>query len=125
MLIISDRWMEKVCMRLLKYMQDTFLKFDTTLNDEPVLGNINESVSLHTIGVSNIDRLCAMWIKCLPLLRGNPIPCMRTEYTEVGHFQFEGTPSLIGGLILDRYMRRSILVVGCTIKCFNPSSMWK
>jgi hypothetical protein len=37
MLIISDRWKsEDVCMRLLRYMRDTFLELETMLNDEPV-----------------------------------------------------------------------------------------
>jgi hypothetical protein len=36
-IIISDRWKsEGVCMRLLRYMQDTFLELDTTLNNESV-----------------------------------------------------------------------------------------
>jgi hypothetical protein len=105
MLIISDRWKNKIlCMRLLRYMRDTFLKLDTMLNDDPVRGNINEYVSLHTVRVSNKDTLCALSIKFLPILRGNPGPCTRTEYAEVAHFQFEATPSLVGGLILDRSM---------------------
>ena len=85
-----------------------------------VEGNINKYVSLHTIGVSKKYTLCAMWIKCLPLLRGNPGPCKRMEYMEVGHFWIEATLSLVGGLILEKSMRRSVLDVGCTIKCFNP-----
>jgi hypothetical protein len=52
-LIISGTWKnEGVCMQLLRYMRDTFLELDTSLNDESVLGNINKSISLHTIGVS-------------------------------------------------------------------------
>jgi hypothetical protein len=66
-------------MWMLMYMRDTFLELDTTLNDDPVQGNINESVSLYIIGVSNKDTLCVMWIKCLPLLRGNPDPCTSTK----------------------------------------------
>jgi hypothetical protein len=54
MLIISDRLKNKgVCMRLLRYMQDTFLELETTLNDEFVRGKINESVSIHIVWVSN------------------------------------------------------------------------
>jgi hypothetical protein len=50
MLIISDRWKnEGVCMWLLRYMRDTFLELDTSLNDELVRGKINKSVSLHTV----------------------------------------------------------------------------
>jgi hypothetical protein len=121
MFIISDRGKKKsVCMRLLRYMQDTFLKLDTTLNDEPVQGNINESVSLHIVEVSNEDTLYAMWIKCLPLLTGNLVPCTKTEYTKVGHFRFEATLSLVGGLILDKFMGRLVLDVGCTINFFSP-----
>jgi hypothetical protein len=72
MLIISDRWKNKgVYMWLLRYMRDTFLELDNTLNDESARGKINESVSLHTVRVSNKDTLYALWIKCLPLLRGN------------------------------------------------------
>jgi hypothetical protein len=42
MLIISDRWKsEGVCMCMLRYMRDTFLKLDTMLNDELVRGKIN------------------------------------------------------------------------------------
>jgi hypothetical protein len=53
-----DRWKnEGVCMRLLRYMRDTFLELDTSLNDELVQGKINKSVSLHTIRVSNKDTL--------------------------------------------------------------------
>jgi hypothetical protein len=75
-LIISDGLKNKgVCIRLLRYMRDTFLELDTSLNDELVRGNINKYVSLHTFGVSNKDTLCALWIKCLPLFRGNPGPC--------------------------------------------------
>jgi hypothetical protein len=59
MLIISNKWKNKgVCMRMLRYMRDTFLELETTLNDELVRGNINEYVSLHTIGVSNKNTLC-------------------------------------------------------------------
>jgi hypothetical protein len=76
MLIISDRWKKKrVCMRLLRYMRDTFLELETSLNDELVRGNINEFVSIQTIEVSRKDTLCALWIKGLPLLRGNHGPC--------------------------------------------------
>jgi hypothetical protein len=42
------------------------------------------------------------------------------KYMEVGHFRFEATPSLVGGLILDISMGRYFLDVGCTIKCFIP-----
>jgi hypothetical protein len=74
--IILDRWEnEGVCMRLLRCMRDTFLELETTLNDEPVQGKINKSISLHTVGVSNKNALSALWIKCLPLFRGNPDPC--------------------------------------------------
>ena len=97
-----------------------FPQLDTTLNDELVCGWINESLYLNTVEISNKDTLYSMWIKCLPLLRGNPGPCMRTEYADVGHFRFEATPSLVEGLILNISMGRSILDVGCTIKCFNP-----
>jgi hypothetical protein len=76
MLIILDRWKnEGVYMRLLMYMQDTFLKLENSLNDEPVRGQINKSVSLHTIRISNKDTLSAMGIKCLPLFRENLGPC--------------------------------------------------
>jgi hypothetical protein len=51
MLIISDRWNnESVCMWLLRYMRDTFLELDTSLNDELVRGNINKSVSFTSSG---------------------------------------------------------------------------
>jgi hypothetical protein len=105
---------------MLSYMRDTFLELDTMLNDEPVCGGINEFVSFHIIGVSNKDTLCTLCIKCIPLLRGNPVPCMRTEYTEVGHFWFEATPSLEGGLILDGSMGIFFSDVGCSIKCLIP-----
>jgi hypothetical protein len=60
MLIIYDRWKNKgVCMQLLRYMRDTFLELDTTLNDEPVQVKINEYVSLHTVRVSNKNTLGA------------------------------------------------------------------
>jgi hypothetical protein len=76
MIIISNRWNnEGVCMRMLRYMRDTFLDKDTSLNDDPVQEKINKYVSLHTIEVSNKDTLCALWIKCLPLFRGNLGPC--------------------------------------------------
>jgi hypothetical protein len=86
MLIISDMWKNKgVCMRLLRYMRDTFLELDTSLNDELVKGKINKSVSLHIVGVSNKYTLCSLWIKCLPLLRGFPAharePKMRKWFT--------------------------------------------
>jgi hypothetical protein len=55
MIIISDRWKsEGVCMRLLRYMRDTFLELDTTLDDELVRGKINKLISLHTVGVSKL-----------------------------------------------------------------------
>jgi hypothetical protein len=121
MIIISDRWKsEGVCMRLLRYMRDTFLELDTMLNDEPVRGNINKTISLHTVRVSNKNALSALWIKCLPLLRGNAGPCMRTKNLKVGHFRFEVAPSLVGGLILDRSIGRSVLDVCCIVKCFGP-----
>jgi hypothetical protein len=121
MLIISNRWKsEGVCMQLLRYMSNTFLELDTTLNDEPVQGKINKTISLHTVRVSNKIVLSALWIKCLPLLRGNPDPCMRTKNAKVGHFQFEATQSLVRGIILDRYMGRFFLDVCCTFKCFIP-----
>jgi hypothetical protein len=121
MLIISDRWKSKgVCMQLLRYMQDTFLELDTTLNDESVRGNINKSISLHTVRVSKKNALSSLWIKCLPLFRGNMRPCTRTKNVKVGHFRFEATPSLVGGLILDRSMGRSVLDVCFTFKCFVP-----
>jgi hypothetical protein len=54
MLIISDRWKsEGVCMQLLRYMRDTFLKLDSTLNDELVQGRINKPISLHIVRVFN------------------------------------------------------------------------
>jgi len=116
MLIIPKKWKNKnVCMRLMRYMRETFLKLDATLNDKSVQGNINESVFLHTIEVSNKDTLFGLLIKYLPLLRGNSGPCMRIEYAEVGHFRFESTRSLVGDLILDKYMRRYILDVCCTV----------
>jgi hypothetical protein len=77
MLIISDRWKsEGVCMQLLRYMRDTFLELDTMLNDELVQGNINKPISLNTVRVSNKNSLSALWIKCLPLFKGNLGPCM-------------------------------------------------
>jgi hypothetical protein len=121
MLIISNRWKsEGVCMCLLRYMSDTFLELEITLNDEPVRGNINKSISLHTVRVSNRNALSALWIKCLPLFRGNPSPCTRTKNAKVGHFRFEASPSLVGGLILDISMRRSVLDVCFTVKFFGP-----
>jgi hypothetical protein len=58
MLIISDRWKsEGVCMRLLRYMRDTFLELYTTLNDESARGNINKSISLHIVEVANKNAL--------------------------------------------------------------------
>jgi hypothetical protein len=117
--IISNRWRNKSAyMRLLRCMRDTFLELDTMLNDDLARGEINEFVSLHIVGVSKKYTLRSMWIKCLPLLRGNHGPCTRIEYTKVVHFRFEATPSLIGGLILDISMGRYILDVGYTIKCF-------
>jgi hypothetical protein len=59
-----------------------------------------------------------MWIKFLPLLRGNPGPCTRTKYKEVGHFLFEVTPSLEGGLILEKSMGIFFLDAGCTTNFF-------
>jgi hypothetical protein len=121
MFIITDRWKsEGVCMRLLRYMRDTFLELDTMLNDDLVRGKINKLISLHTIKVSNKNALSAPWIKSLPLFRGNLGQCTLTENEKVGHFQFEAAPSLIGGLILDRSVRRYVLDVCCTIKCFVP-----
>jgi hypothetical protein len=77
MLIISDRWKsEGVCMRMLRYMQETFLELDTMLNDEPIRGKINKPISLHIIEVSKKHALSALWIKCRPLFRGNLVPCM-------------------------------------------------
>jgi hypothetical protein len=120
-LIILDRWKsDGVCMGLLSYMQDTFLELDTTLNDESVQGNINKLISLHTVGVSHKNALNALWIKCLPLFRGNPGPWTRTKNAKVGHFRFEATPSLIEGLILDRSMGRYFLDVCCIVKGFGP-----
>jgi len=76
MLIISYRWEKKrVCMRLLRYMRDTFLELQTLPNDELVQGNINESISIQIIKVSIKYTLCAMWIKFLRLLRRNGGPC--------------------------------------------------
>jgi hypothetical protein len=106
-------------------MQDNFLELDTTLNDEPVCGEINEYVYLHTFGVSNKNTLCTFWIKCLPILKGNHGPCTRTEYMKVGHFRFEAAPSLEGGFILEKYTGRFVLYVGCIIKFFSPLSLWK
>ena len=64
MLIILDRWKnEGVCMWLLRYMRDTFLELDTSLNDDLVQGNINKPISLHIVGVSNTNVLSALWIK--------------------------------------------------------------
>jgi hypothetical protein len=126
MIIISDRWKsEDVCMRLLRYMRDTFLKLDTTLNDESVRGKINKLIFLHTVRVSNKNALSGLWIKCLPLFRGNASPCTRTKNAKVGHFRFEAAPSLVGGLILDKSMGRYVLDVCCTVKCFNPYSLWQ
>jgi len=101
-------------------MRETFLKFDTSLNDELVRRGNQESISLHTIRVSNKDALNALWIKSFPLFRGDPGPCSGAENTEVGDLQFSVAPSLKRGLILNRPMRRSILDVVSTIKCFNP-----
>jgi hypothetical protein len=121
MLIISDRWKsEGVCMWLLRYMRDTFLELDTTFNDEPVRGNINKLISLHTVRVSKKNALSPLWIKCIPLFRGNLGPCTRTKNAKVGHFRFEAAPSLVGGLILERYMGRFVLDVCCTVKFFEP-----
>jgi hypothetical protein len=121
MLIISDRWKNKsVCIRLFRYMRDTFLELETMLNDELIHREINDFVSLHIVRVSNKNTLCSLWIKCLPLLRGNPGPCTRTEYKEVGHFRFEAALSLKGGFILDICMVRYVLDVGFIIKCFSP-----
>jgi hypothetical protein len=39
---------------------------------------------------------------------------------ESGHFWFEVAPSLVGGLMLDRSMGRSVLDVCCKVKCFDP-----
>jgi hypothetical protein len=76
MLIISDRWKnEGVCMRLLRYMQDTFFELDTMPNDDLVQGKINKPISLHTVKVSKKNTLNALRIKCLPFFRGNPGPC--------------------------------------------------
>jgi hypothetical protein len=101
-------------------MRDAFLKLDTMLNDDSVQGKVNKPISPHTIGVSNKNALSALWIKCLPLFRGNPGPCTRTKNWKVGHFWFEAAPSLIGGLILDRSMGGFVLDVCCTVKCFDP-----
>jgi hypothetical protein len=121
MLIILDKWKsEGVFMRLLRYMRETFLQLDTKINDESVRGKINKPISLHTIRVSNKNSLSALGIKFLPLFRGNLGPCMRTKNAKVGHFKFEVAPSLIGGLILDRFMGRYILDVCCIVKCFSP-----
>jgi hypothetical protein len=71
-----EQWKnEGVCMQLLRYMRDTFLKLDTSFNDESVRGKINKPISLHTIGVSNKNSPGVLWIMCLPLFRGNPGPC--------------------------------------------------
>jgi hypothetical protein len=76
MLIISDMWRnEGVCMQLLRYMRDTFLELDNSLNDELVRGKINKYVSLQIIDVSKNNTLSALWIKCLPLFKGNLVPC--------------------------------------------------
>jgi hypothetical protein len=121
MLIISDRWKsEGVCMRLVRYMRDTFLELDTMLNDDSVRGKINKSISLHTVGVSNKNAINALWIKYLPRFRGNLGPCTRTKNVKVGHFWFEATPSLVGDLILDISMGRFVLDVCFTVKCFSP-----
>jgi hypothetical protein len=76
--------------------------------------SMERSMNLYPFTLSGYKKntLSTLWIKCLPILRGNPRPCMRTEYMEVGHFRFEATPSLEGGFILDRSMGRSILDVG-------------
>jgi hypothetical protein len=39
---------------------------------------------------------------------------------KVGHLWFEATPSLVGGIILDRSMGRFVLDVCCIVKCFGP-----
>jgi hypothetical protein len=57
------------------HLDHTLLKLGTSPNDDPVQGKINKFVSLHIIKVSNKDTLCALWIKCLPLFRGNLGPC--------------------------------------------------
>jgi hypothetical protein len=115
MLIISNMWKsEGVCMRMLRYMRDTFLDLDTTLNDEMVREKINRPICIHTIRVSNKNALSALWIKCLPLFRGNLGPA------KVGHFRFEAALRIIGVLILDKYMGRYILDVCCIVKCFGP-----
>ena len=121
MLIIFDRWKKKsVYMRLLRYMRDTFLELETMLIDEPVGGKINKSISLHTVRVSNKNSFSALWIKCLPLFRGNASPCTRTKNVKVGHFWFEVAPSLVGGVILEISMWRYVLYVCCTVKFFSP-----
>ena len=104
-------------------MRDTFLKFDTSLNDELDCKGNQESESLHTIRVSNKDALNALWIKRFPLFRGDLGPCSRTENTEVGDLRFSAAPSLKGGLVLDRPIRRSVLDVVSTINCFGPKLM--
>jgi len=101
-------------------MRETFLKFDTSLNDELVRRGNQESVSLHTIRVSNKDALKALWIKSFPLFRRDPSPCSGAENTEVGDLWFSAAPSLKGRLILDKLMRRSVLDVVSTIKFFSP-----
>ena len=123
MLIIYNT-LKSVYMRLLRYMRDTFLELDTMLNDEPVQGNINKPISPHTVRVSNKNSLSALWIKFLPLFRGNAGPCTRTKNEKVGHLWFEASPCLVGGLILDRSMGRYILDVCCIVKCFDPYSLW-
>jgi hypothetical protein len=120
-LIISDKWKsEGIFMSPLRYMRDTFLKLETMIKDDPVRGKINKPISLHTVRVSKKNALSALWIKFLPLFRGNSSPCMRPKNAKVGHFQFEVAPSLVGGLILDRFMGRSVLDVCFTVKCFGP-----
>ena len=104
-------------------MRKTFLKFDTSLNDELVRRGNEESISLHTIRVSNKDALNALWIKRFPLFIGDPGLCLGVKNMELGDLWFSATPSLKGGLILDRPMRRSVLDVVSTIKFFGPDLM--
>ena len=101
-------------------MRETFLKLDNSLNDELVRRGNQESVSLHTIKVSNKDALNALWIKIFLLFKGDTGPCLGAKNTEVGDLRFSATPSLKGDLILDRPMRKFVLDVVSTIKCFSP-----
>ena len=107
-------------MRRLRCMRETFLKFDTSLNDELIHRGNQELVSLHTIKVSNKDALNALRIKSFPLFRGDLDPWSGAENTEMGDLWFSAAPSLEGGLILDKPMRRSVLDVGSTTKFFSP-----